>query len=198
MKSELIICAILITSLLCSPAWAGCGKWVVRYAETDFLEDDIFDEAVASSTGSSATLNPDGTPRANQSENSTEVPSAGIREAGNETAEDAAPLPDLNGKWLLTLNAVNNSSSIDLILIQSGDRVQGYGSLQEGASVMPATITGSVSSEAVRLDVKVIQPKKDIHLDMTIAESSMQGSYALYIDGEPGQSGSANARRSKT
>jgi hypothetical protein len=192
MKPELIICAILITALLCSPAWAGCGKWVVRYAETDFLEDDIFDEAVASSTGSSATLNPDGTPRANQSENSTEVPS------GNETAEDAAPLPDLNGKWLLTLNAVNNSSSIDLILIQSGDRVQGYGSLQEGASVMPATITGSLSSEAVRLDVKVIQPKKDIHLDMTIAESGMQGSYALYIDGEPDKSGSASARRSKT
>lgn len=192
MKSELIICAILITSLLCSPAWAGCGKWVVRYAETDFLEDDIFDEAVASSTGSSATLNPDGTPRVNQSENSTEVPS------GNETAEEAAPLPDLNGKWLLTLNAVNNSSSIDLILIQSGDRVQGYGSLQEGASVMPATITGSLSSEAVSLDVKVSQQKKDIHLDMTIAESSMQGSYTLYIDGEPGQSGSANARRSKT
>lgn len=192
MKSELIICAILITSLLCSPAWAGCGKWVVRYAETDFLEDDIFDEAVASSTGSSATLNPDGTARANQSENSTEVPS------GNETAEEAAPLPDLNGKWLLTLNAVNNSSSIDLILIQSGDRVQGYGSLQEGASVMPATITGSLSSEAVSLDVKVSQPKKDIHLDMTIAESSMQGSYTLYIDGEPGQSGSTSARRSKT
>lgn len=192
MKSELIICAILITSLLCSPAWAGCGKWVVRYAETDFLEDDIFDEAVASSTGSSATLNPDGTPRVNQSENSTEVPS------GNETAEEAAPLPDLNGKWLLTLNAVNNSSSIDLILIQSGDRVQGYGSLQEGASVMPATITGSLSSEAVSLDVKVSQPKKDIHLDMTIAESSMQGSYTLYIDGEPGQSGSTSARRSKT
>lgn len=192
MKSELIICAILITSLLCSPAWAGCGKWVVRYAETDFLEDDIFDEAVASSTGSSATLNPDGTPRVNQSENSTEVPS------GNETAEEAAPLPDLNGKWLLTLNAVNNSSSIDLILIQSGDRVQGYGSLQEGASVMPATITGSLSSEAVSLDVKVSQQKKDIHLDMTIAESSMQGSYTLYIDGEPGQSGSTSARRSKT
>lgn len=192
MKSELIICAILITSLLCSPAWAGCGKWVVRYAETDFLEDDIFNEAVASSTGSSATLNPDGTARANQSENSTEVPS------GNETAEEAAPLPDLNGKWLLTLNAVNNSSSIDLILIQSGDRVQGYGSLQEGASVMPATITGSLSSEAVSLDVKVSQPKKDIHLDMTIAESSMQGSYTLYIDGEPGQSGSTSAKRSKT
>lgn len=192
MKSELIICAILITSLLCSPAWAGCGKWVVRYAETDFLEDDIFDEAVASSTGSSATLNPDGTPRVNQSENSTEVPS------GNETAEEAAPLPDLNGKWLLTLNAVNNSSSIDLILIQSGDRVQGYGSLQEGASVMPATITGSLSSEAVSLDVKVSQQKKDIHLDMTIAESSMQGSYTLYIDGEPGQSGSTSAKRSKT
>ena len=192
MKSELIICAILITSLLCSPAWAGCGKWVVRYAETDFLEDDIFDEAVASSTGSSATLNPDGTPRVNQSENSTEVPS------GNETAEEAAPLPDLNGKWLLTLNAVNNSSSIDLILIQSGDRVQGYGSLQEGASVMPATITGSLSSEAVSLDVKISQQKKDIHLDMTIAESSMQGSYTLYIDGEPGQSGSTSAKRSKT
>ena len=41
----------------------GCGKWVIR-DNTDFLKDPIFDDAVASSTGSSANINPDGTENA--------------------------------------------------------------------------------------------------------------------------------------
>ncbi|OYV07684.1 MAG: lipoprotein, partial [Methanosaeta sp. ASP1-2] len=59
MKTQLIVCAVLILSVLASPAYAGCGKWVIR-DNTDYLEDPMFDDAVASSTGSSATANADG------------------------------------------------------------------------------------------------------------------------------------------
>ncbi|HPC89869.1 MAG TPA: hypothetical protein PKY93_06040 [Methanothrix sp.] len=183
------ICIILILAILSSPAWAGCGKWVVRYAETDFLEDPIFDEAVASSTGSSATLNPDGSARVNQPENSTQNSTA----AGNETAE---VVPDLNGRWHLTLNAVNGSRAIDLILIQTGERLQGYGTLEQGASDMPATATGSLSSEAVSLDVRLSQQKKEFRLEMAVVEDDMQGSYGLYIDGDLADSGGVTGRRS--
>ena len=56
MKSQLIafICIILIVSLSASPAFGGCGRWVIR-DNTDFLTDPVFDQAVASSTGTSAT-----------------------------------------------------------------------------------------------------------------------------------------------
>ena len=63
MKSQLIVCTVLILAMLASPAFAGCGKWVIR-DNTDFLTDPIFDDAVASSTGSSATANADGTEKA--------------------------------------------------------------------------------------------------------------------------------------
>lgn len=62
MKIHSILCLILITALLARPAWAGCGRWVIR-DNGDYLSDPDFDQAVASSTGSAATLNPDGTVR---------------------------------------------------------------------------------------------------------------------------------------
>ena len=46
MKSILSLALILI--ILASPAWAGCGKWVIR-DNTDFLADPLFDEAMDSS-----------------------------------------------------------------------------------------------------------------------------------------------------
>ncbi len=65
MKSQLIVCMVLILAMLASSASGagGCGKWVIR-DNTDFLKDPMFDDAVASSTGSSATVNPDGTAKA--------------------------------------------------------------------------------------------------------------------------------------
>ena len=60
MKSHLVLCIVLIVALIANPAWAGCGTWVVRNGIESFF-DPAFDQAAASSTGSSATLNPDST-----------------------------------------------------------------------------------------------------------------------------------------
>ncbi|MCK9565423.1 MAG: hypothetical protein M0Q43_05175 [Methanothrix sp.] len=194
MKSQLIVCMVLIVSMLASPAYAGCGKWVIR-DNTDFLKDSIFDDAVASSTGDSATLNPDGTARVkNETAENSE------KEATNTVvAEKKAPTIDLAGKWRVMLEkSTAEQDTIDLILIQTGDRLQGYGTLLEGGSDIPATATGSVSDEGISLDVKLIQQKKDYRLDMALVKSELEGSYELYEMEKLAENGNVTASRSNS
>lgn len=187
MKSQLIVCMILILATIASPAYAGCGRWVVRDT-TDFLKDPIFDDAVASSTGSSATVNPDGTPKA---QNDTEEKNENAAN-DNVVAKKKTPSIDLAGKWKVSLQ----NKSIDLILIQNGDRLQGYGTLLEKASDTPATATGTISDEGISLDVKLVQQKKDYRLDLALVKDKMQGSYELYEKEALEENGNATARRS--
>ena len=158
----------------------------------------MFDDAVASSTGSSDTANPDGTVKA---KNETVVNSE--KGATNTViAEKKAPTIDLAGKWKVRLEKSsaeqNTGKAIDLILIQTGDRLQGYGTLLEGGSDSPATATGSISDEGISLDVKLIQQKKDYRLDMALVKSELEGSYELYAMEKLEENGNATASRSKS
>lgn len=197
MKSQLIVCTVLILAMLAYPAFAGCGKWVIR-DNTDFLIDPMFDDAMASSTGSSATLNPDGTAKAmNETiENSEKAVT------NNVVPEKKATSIDLAGKWRVMLEKSstepNAGKAIDLILIQAGDRLQGYGTLLEGGLDTPATATGSISDEGISLDVKLIQQKKDYRLDMALVKSELLGSYELYAMEKLEENGNATASRSKS
>ena len=72
MKSILSLALILI--ILASPAWAGCGRWVVR-DNTDFLADPLFDAAMESSTGiNDSAGSQESQSAANQTENSSTSP----------------------------------------------------------------------------------------------------------------------------
>ncbi|MFZ2473181.1 MAG: hypothetical protein WAW52_14720 [Methanothrix sp.] len=194
MKSQLIVCMVLILALLACPAYAGCGKWVIR-DNTDFLKDPIFDDAVASSTGSSATVNPDGTAIAkNESVGNSEKVAA-----NTVLAEKKAPTIDMAGKWRVMLEkSTAEQDTIDLILIQTGNRLQGYGTLLEGGSDSPATATGSVSDEGISLDVKLVQQKKDYKLDMALVKSELEGSYELYEMEKLAENGNVTASRSSS
>ena len=197
MKSQLIICMVLILAMLTSPAYAGCGKWVIR-DNTDFLKDPMFDDAVASSTGSSATLKSDGTPIAKNESVETSEKTAN----DNVVVEKKAPTIDLAGKWRVMLEKSsaeqNTGKVIDLILIQTGDRLQGYGTILEGGSDSPATATGSISDEGISLDVKLIPQKKDYRLDLALVKSKLEGSYELYAMEKLEENGNATASRSSS
>jgi len=196
LKSQLIVCMVLIFALLACPAYAGCGKWVIR-DNTDFLQDPIFDDAVASSTGSSATVNPDGTAKA---KNETEENSEKVETINTAVATKEAPTIDLAGKWKVRLERSpaeqNGGKAINLILIQTGERLQGYGTLLEGGSDIPATATGSISDEGINLDVKLTSQKKDYRLDMVLVSSELEGSYELYEMEKLAENGNATASRS--
>jgi hypothetical protein len=194
LKSQLIVCMVLILAMLATPASAGCGKWVIR-DNTDFLKDPIFDDAVASSTGSSATVNPDGTAKAkNETADNNEK-----AVTNNVVAEKKASTIDLAGKWKVLLEKSpekDAEKAINLILIQTGDRLQGYGTLLEGGSDTPATATGFISDEGISLDVKLVQQKKDYRLDMALVKSELLGSYELYAMEKLEENGNATASRS--
>lgn len=196
MKSQLIVCMALILAMLASPASAGCGKWVIR-DNTDFLKDPIFDDAVASSTGSSATVNPDGTAKANETAENSEKAAT-----DNAVSVKKAPTIDLAGKWKVLLEGSpaeqDAGKAINLILIQTGDRLQGYGTLLEGGADTPATATGSISDEGISLDVKLVQQQKDYRLDMALVRSELEGSYELYETEALAEKGNATASRSNS
>lgn len=201
MRIPLIICVALTLALLSAPAWAGCGKWVVR-DNTDFLKDDVFDDAVASSTGSSATVSSDGTPidrNETKDENRTAVSSASS--STTQSTKKAATI-DLAGKWKVSLEKSEvdqdhgAEKDMNLILIQTGDRLQGYGTILEDGTDIPATATGTISQEGISLDVKLTQQKKDYRLDMALVKSELLGSYELYETEMLRENGNATASRS--
>jgi hypothetical protein len=195
LKSQLIVCTALILSLLASPAFGGCGKWVVR-DNTDFLTDPVFDQAVASSTGSNATVNSDSTPIA---KNETKEADTTVSTSSTTANKNEADAIDLAGKWRINLvngqgAGQNAGKALDLILIQTGDRLQGYGTILEDGIDIPATATGTISEEGINLDVKMA--KKDYRLDMSLVKSELEGSYELYDMETLSENGNATARRS--
>jgi len=170
----------------------GCGKWVVRET-TDYLDDPLFEDAVKSSTGPNATVNAIGS--AKQSE---EIELAPDSEA--QLPKKNTPVIDLAGKWKVILNKDSleskKRSALDLILIQSGDRLQGYGTLAEKGSDIPATATGTISLDGISLDVKLTKQKKDYRLDLAQINSTLEGSYELYSEENLAEKGNATAKRS--
>jgi len=188
MKSILSLALILI--ILASPAWAGCGRWVVR-DNTDFLADPLFDAAMESSTGINDIDGSEESQAANQGENNSTATSAVA------VVQKEDPIIDLAGKWRMSLTGdVTESAKImDIILIQSGERLQGYGSITEGDSDALATATGAVSEDEISLEVKVNSQQEDYRLDLIHENSSMQGSYALYQAERLAESGNATAIR---
>lgn len=203
MKKHPILCLALITILLASPAWAGCGKWVIR-DNTDYLSDPDFDQAVASSTGSAATLNSDSTAGV-----SSEIDGADEKaiQKEAETGEGAVlkddPIIDLGGEWKVMLDlkmdgpeGQDRQETLDLILIQTKDRLQGYGTLFEEGGDLPATATGYISADSVSLNVMLVEQKMNYKLDLTAINDGMKGTCELYEEEKLAAKGNATASKS--
>ena len=192
MKMKSILSLALILIILASPAWAGCGRWVVR-DNTDFLADPLFDAAMESSTG------------VNDSDGSEESQAAANQTEGNSTASAAVPavqkedpIIDLAGKWRMSLTGGGSEAAtkiMDIILIQSGDRLQGYGSITEDDSDALATATGDVSQDEISLEVKVNSQKEDYRMNLVHEDGRLQGRYEFYQAERLAESGNATASR---
>ena len=216
MKIYPIICLVLIAALLTSPAWASCGTWIIR-GNTEYHYDAEYENAVKSSTGHAAAQNPDSTPKEEANDQADENTSQ-IDAASNETAsankedpvsveplinepEIKEPVVDLKGDWKVILNTVadgqNMQEALDLILIQTNDRLQGYGNVLRKGTDIPVTATGHISSnDSISLNVKQVEQDRDYMLDLAIIEDRMEGSYKIYQDG--GLAGSGNITASKS
>jgi hypothetical protein len=175
---------LLMAILLSSLASAGCGRWVVRET-TDYLADPLFD------VSDPAPLDK-GSPT--EEENSTNP-----KQAENSTSSKADALPDLAGKWLVELNE-SDIGRLELILTQSGDRLQGYGTLAGKGASVHATATGQLSSQKVDLDVKVIekslgQEANHYLLNLALANQTLSGLYEMRLGDIIESKGKATASR---
>ncbi|HOV52541.1 MAG TPA: hypothetical protein PKV83_06320, partial [Methanothrix sp.] len=110
------------------------------------------------------------------------------------SAEEKANAIDIAGKWRFKLQS-DLESTLDLILIQSNDRLQGYGTLADRGSGIPATATGIISKDAVSLEVKLSREEKDYRLDLTLVNDTLEGSYELYEGDRLALKGNATANK---
>lgn len=185
MKLKVIVATVFVITLLAFNASAGCGKWVVR-DNTDYLDDPTFDAAMSSTSAS--------TPGEKAPESSTQS------SAQPSAKEDKTPKLDVSGKWLVKLGKA--SIPLNLILIQSSERVQGYGSLNENSIEIPATVVGSISEDTISLDAKLIadgsinKVNKEYKIGLAKASDAFIGSYQLYIAGKLSEKGNVTATRS--
>ena len=208
LKVHSILCLALVIALLASPAWAGCGKWVIR-DDSDYLSDPDFDQAVASSTGAAATLNPDGTIKESSEKDAAnekaqnEKPDERAIQKEAEIKENAASkeenIADLGGEWRVLLemkiDGQDKQNALDLILIQTVDRLQGYGTILDEGADLPATATGSISDDSVSLIVSLVEQKKEYQLDLAVIEGGLKGIYELYESEKLAGRGNATASR---
>ena len=195
MKMKMIMLIFLILSLLCFQASAGCGKWVVR-DNTDFLADPTFDEAIKSSTGERASVKDENTTTTGQSDQKQPA-----KENQNQEAEKQTQNEDVSGKWIFDLQQ-KLGSSLDLILIQTGDRLQGYGTLTENGAKTAATVTGSINKDSLELDVKAVidhsknEDSKKYEMKLQALDNTLVGHYDLFISDKPAGEGNATAKKS--
>jgi len=193
MKIQMLMLIFLILFLLSFQASAGCGKWVIR-DNTDFLADPTFDEAVKSSTGDSASVKDENT--TNQSDQKLPV-----KENQNQEAEKQTQNKDVSGKWLFDLQQTVGST-LDLILIQTGDRLQGYGTLTENGAKTAATATGSITKDSLELDVKTVidnsqnEDSKKYEMKLRALDDTLIGHYDLFLSDSIAGEGNATAKKS--
>lgn len=185
--AKIILLVILFTALLSFQASAGCGRWVIR-DNTDYLKDPIFDDAVKASTMSSAT-------GAGSAANDSSVnDSAEHKPEAKKAVEERPSVPDVSGKWLFKLPE-KMGGCLDLILMQTSDRLQGYGHVEENGSQVAATATGTVSGDTVILDVRTVKSKESRRLDLALAKNILEGSCELYEGDQLLEKGNATATR---
>ncbi|MDM7935399.1 MAG: hypothetical protein QUS08_08445, partial [Methanothrix sp.] len=104
---------------------------------------------------------------------------------------EPAPAEDLAGKWLMDLAG----GILSLILVPSGERLQGYGMLERDGSEIPVTATGSFSGEVLSLRIRPSM-EEEYRLEMASINGTLQGGYELLRDERSAERGNVTARRS--
>lgn len=114
--------------------------------------------------------------------------------------EPAEPeVMEVDGKWNVKLE--NASSSMDLILIQTGESVTGMGNLNDQNTKLPLIVIGTVSANSMTLDVKTVVDKyvhkidKRFNLDLVKVDRVISGSYEAFSGEDLTGKGNAAASR---
>jgi hypothetical protein len=114
--------------------------------------------------------------------------------------EPAEPeVMEVDGKWNVKLE--NAGSSMDLILIQTGESVTGMGNLNDQNTKLPLIVTGTVSANSMTLNVKTVVGEyvnkidKRFNLDLVKVDRVISGSYEAFSGKDLTGKGNAAASR---
>ncbi|MFB3765110.1 MAG: hypothetical protein ACE14P_07660 [Methanotrichaceae archaeon] len=183
-----------ILALLVFNASAGCGRWVVR-DNTDYLADPTFDALTSEQNENSAGNGYQDSAHQDNSQTKAKDNSA----SANDALDNSENVPDISGKWLVEFG--DNSTPLNLILIQSGSRVQGYGSLKENGAEIPVTAIGSLSGNTLSLDITLVvdgsinKIDKRHKLELAASNGDLAGTYEAYLADKLAGKGNAVATR---
>ncbi len=117
-------------------------------------------------------------------DDSSEVAGADFQEIENPFESPEESILDMGGKW--TVKLTDLGSSIELVLIQTGERLMGSGTLSEGKTKIPVTASGSVSRDRLELDVKTVvgdyvnQIDKSYNIRLASSDGTYSGDYEAY------------------
>jgi hypothetical protein len=158
--------------------------------------DERKKETSSDITGANMNM-PDPSPKtsAQNTAQTTQVPPSVTSNA--ETAEPK--VMEVDGKW--TVKLVDAASSMDLILIQTGKSVSGWGNLEEKSTKLPLIATGSVSDNSINLDIKTVvgeyvnKVDKRFKIDLVKVDRVVSGSYEAYSGEDLSGKGKATASR---
>jgi hypothetical protein len=110
----------------------------------------------------------------------------------DQTSPEMPTVMDVEGKW--TIGLKESGSTMDLILIQSGETIMGSGTLNDHGNKIPLMASGSVAGNSIKLDVKTVVGKyvnqidKSFNLDLVKVDRQISGSYEAYsgesLDGQ--------------
>lgn len=139
---------------------------------------------------------PDPTPKPLVESDDAAVEDSSVKEAATESelleadssfeseSTESSAL-DMGGKW--TIKFPGLGSSLELVLIQTGERIMGSGTLSEGNTKIPLTASGSVSRNKIELDAKTVvgdyvnQIDKSYSIELSMSgDGSFSGSYEAY------------------
>jgi hypothetical protein len=135
-----------------------------------------------------------------KSQNQTSSESA-VQATETGVVPEESNIMEVGGKWTVRLE--NEGATINpLTLIQTGENVMGMGTLNEQNTKLQVSAKGSVSGNAMYLDIKTIVSEygnkidKHIELELLNLDRGISGSYEISSDEELTGKGNATASRS--
>lgn len=136
-------------------------------------------------------------PRPIEARQAEEAAKAEQTEASPEVTQP--DVMDVDGKW--TVKLLDTGASMDLILIQTGGSVTGYGNLNDASGKLSLMAKGTANENSLSLDVKTIVGEyvnkidRRFELELEKVDRSISGTYREYSGEELVGSGNATASR---
>ncbi|VVB72721.1 Uncharacterised protein [uncultured archaeon] len=147
---------------------------------------------------------PDPTPKplVNVGTATTTSTTSEIQPTETSAPAEESKVMEVDGKWTVKLQITG--SSMDLVLIQTGESVTGMGSLNDQNTKIPIIATGDVTTDSLSLDVKTVvgdyvnKIDRRFNLDLVKADRVISGRYEEYSGADYKGEGNATASRFAT